>query len=289
MNASERYGKARVCVLLGIFGNLFLGIFKLIAGLLGNSFAVVADSVHSLSDTLTSVVVWIGLKLGKKPPDKYHPYGHGDTEPIAGLIVSIIICLVAFEFARSSVFGMLAGEVQTPGMIALVAAVVSVFAKYWMSAFVKKVGKGINSPALLADAAHHKSDFYTSAVVIAGVGGAMLGFAMLDRIAGMIVALWIAKIGFDVGIKNIRSLMGEIPSDHVLKDIRKVARSVKGVRNVHNVRVHYVGPNACVAMHLNIDGRKRLSEVHRIATEVEERIKRQVEYVSSVVVHCEPD
>lgn len=289
MKASERYGKARTGVLVGIFGNLLLGIFKLLAGLLGNSFAVVADSVHSISDMLTSVVVWVGLKVGKKPPDKYHPYGHGDAEPIAGLIVSIVLCLIAFEFVRSSLHKILTGEMYTPGTIALVAVIVSIFVKYWMSGFVNKIGKKLDSPALMADAAHHRSDFYTSVVVIVGVVGAMLGFRILDPLAGLLVSLWIVKIGFDIGRRNIRSLMGEIPSDYILKQISFIAKSVKGVKDIHNVRVHYIGPNASVSLHLNIDGGKRLSEVHKIATEVEEKIKKQIDPVHSVIVHCEPD
>jgi len=289
MGVSGRYEKAKLGILIGIFGNLLLGIFKLFAGLVGNSFAVVTDSVHSISDMLTSIVVWVGLKVGKKPPDKYHPYGHGDAEPIAGLIVSIVLCLVALEFARSSIQKILTGEVTTPGMIALVAVVTSIIVKYWMSGFVKKTGNEINSPALVADAVHHKSDFYTSLVVIVGVVGSMLGFGILDPIAGLVVALWIVKMGFDVGRSNIRSLMGEIPSEYMLKQISYTANSVKGVKDVHDVRIHYVGPNASVSMHLNIDGKKRLSEVHKIATEVEKRIKKQIETVRSVIVHCEPD
>jgi len=289
MNISERYRKARVGVLVGIFGNLLLGIFKLFAGILGNSFAVVADSVHTISDMLTSFVIWVGLKVGKKPPDKYHPYGHGDAEPIAGLIVSIVLALIAFEFVRSSISEIITGEIQTPGMIAIVAVVVSIFVKYWMSGFVEGKGREINSPALMADATHHKSDFYTSLVVIVGVVGAMLGFRILDPIAGLIVAMWIVKMGFDVGSRNIKSLMGEVPSEYMLKNIRYIAKGVNGVRDVHNVRVHYVGPNASVSIHLNIDGKKRLSEVHEIATEVEEKIKKQIDPIRSVIVHCEPD
>jgi cation diffusion facilitator family transporter len=288
MGVSGRYDKAKSGIMVGIFGNLLLGIFKLIAGILGNSFAVVADSVHSISDMLTSVVVWIGLKVGKKPRDKYHPYGHGDAEPIAGLIVSIVICLVAFEFVRSSIQKIITGEVTTPGMIALVAVAASIIVKYFMAGFVSRTGREINSPALMADAVHHKSDFYTSLVVIAGVVGSMLGFGILDPLAGLVVAFWIVKMGFDVGRRNIRSLMGEIPSGYMLKQISYIAKSVRGVKNVHDVRVHYVGPNASVSMHLNIDGKKRLSEVHKIATEVEENIKRQIESVHYVTVHCEP-
>ncbi len=289
MESSGRYEKARKSVLISIFGNLLLGAFKLFAGLLGNSFAVITDSIHSVSDVLTSLVIWVGLKAGRKPPDRYHPYGHGDAEPIAGLIVSIVLCVVAFEFARDSIQKVLTGEMYTPGMIALVAVTVSIIVKYWMSGFVNRVGREINSPALLADASHHKSDFYTSLVVILSVIGAKFGFGILDPLAGLIVSLWIMKIGFEVGRRNIRSLMGEAPSEQTLKHVTRVAKSIKGVKDVHNVRIHYVGPTATVTLHLNIDKRKRFSEVHEIATEVERKIKKEIESVRYVIVHCEPD
>lgn len=288
MNMSERYRKAKKGVFLGIFGNLFLSIFKLAAGILGNSFAVIADSIHSLSDMLTSVIVWIGLRVGKKPPDKYHPYGHGDAEPIAGLIVSIVLGIIGFEFIRESVTEIITGSIYTPGTIAIIAVVVSIVAKYWMTFFVMKISRETRSPALMADACHHKSDFYTSIAVLIGVAGARAGFSILDPLAAILVSLWIIKIGFDLGRKNIRSLMGEMPSDEILDEIKRTTSGIKGIRNVHNVKVHYIGTQAFVTMHVNMDSKMRLSEVHEIATEVENRLKNKIECISYVIVHPEP-
>ena len=288
MNLSERYRKAKVAVLLGIFGNLFLSILKLAAGILGNSLAVIADSIHSLSDMLTSFVVWIGLRVGKKPPDKYHPYGHGDAEPIAGLIVAIVLGIAGFEFIRESVIEIITGTVYTPGTIAIIAVVISIIFKYWMAFFVMKIGHETKSTAIISDAYHHRSDFYTSIAVLIGIAGARAGFSFLDPLAGIVISLWIIKIGFDIGRKNIRSLMGEMPSDEMLSEIKKITSGIKGVRNVHNIKVHYVGPNAFVTMHVNIDKEKKLSEVHDIATNVEEHVKKGIDTVSYVVVHCEP-
>lgn len=288
MNLSERYRKAKIGVLLGIFGNLFLSIFKLIAGIFGNSFAVVADSIHSLSDMLTSVVVWIGLRVGKKPPDKYHPYGHGDAEPIAGLIVAIVLGVIGFEFIREAIAEIITGKIYTPGTIAIIAVVVSIIAKYWMTFFVMKIGKETRSPALLADAYHHKSDFYTSIAVLIGVAGARAGFSVLDPLAAIIVSFWIIKIGFDLGKKNIFSLMGEMPSEEILSEIKKITSKIKGVKNVHNVKIHYVGPNAFVTMHVNIDRGMKLSEAHKIASVVEDELKKKVDPISYVTVHPEP-
>lgn len=288
MNLSERYRKAKTGVLLGILGNLFLSILKLITGIFGNSMAVIADSIHSLSDMLTSMVVWMGLRVGKKPPDRYHPYGHGDAEPIAGLIVAIVLAVIGFEFIRDSFNEILTGNIYTPGMITIPVILFSIVFKYWMTGFVMKLGKETKSIALISDAYHHKSDFYTSIAVLIGVAGAMMGFSILDPLAGMLVAVWIIKIGFDLGRKNIRSLMGEIPSEEILSEIRDMTSAVKGVKSVHDIKVHYVGPHAFVNMHVNVDKEMKLSHAHEIATKIENKIKNKIESVSFVVVHPEP-
>lgn len=288
MNLSERYRKAKVGVIIGIFGNLFLSLLKLAAGILGNSLAVIADSIHSLSDMLTSVVVWIGLRVGKKPPDKDHPYGHGDAEPIAGLIVAITLGIIGFEFIRGSVMEILAGRVYTPGTIAIIVVVFSIVAKYWMTFFVMKIGKETRSPALIADAYHHKSDFYTSIAVLVGVVGARMGFSVLDPLAGIVVSLWIIKIGFDLGRRNIHSLMGELPSEEMLSKIKGITSGIKGIKDVHSIKVHYVGPHAFVTMHVNIDKKMKLSDAHEIATMVEDELKKKIDSISSIIVHPEP-
>jgi len=288
MNLSGRYTKAKKGVILGILGNFFLGILKLAAGIFGNSFAVIADSIHSFSDMLTSVVVWIGLRIGKKPPDKYHPYGHGDAEPIAGLIVAIILGVAGFEFIRESVTEILTGTIHTPGAIAIVVVIFSIVFKFWMFEYVMKIGKEINSFALVTDAYHHKSDFYTSIAVLAGVVFAGMGFPVFDPLAGILVSLWIMKIGFDLGMRNIRSLMGEMPSDEIISEIESITSEIEGVKGVHGIKIHYVGPYAFVTLHVNMDRNKKLSDAHRIATVVEKKLRKKIRSVSYVLVHPEP-
>lgn len=288
MGPEERYREARKAVLVGVFGNLILSIFKLLAGILGNSFAVVADAVHSISDILTSIVVWIGMKLGKKPPDRYHPYGHGDLEPIAGLIVAIVLGIIGFELFRNAISSAVSGAYAIPGIIAVFAALVSIISKYWMTGFVKGIGERINSPALIADACHHRSDFLSSIAVLVVVAGAMLGLPFLDPVAGFIIAVWIIKIGYDVARKNISNLMGTIPSEGVLDMIKDAICRVKGVRGFHDVRMHYVGPYAVVSLHIKVERGMKISEAHRIAHVVEGRIKKSVKEATTVLVHTEP-
>ncbi|MCK5022930.1 MAG: cation transporter [Candidatus Aenigmarchaeota archaeon] len=288
MNLSERYKKAKKGVLVGIFGNLFIGLLQLIAGIFGNSLAVIADSMHSISDTLTSVVVWIGLRVGKKQPDKLHPYGHGDAEPIAGLFVAMILGIISFEIIEESINSIINGVTHTPNIITAVVILFSIFFKYWMSGYVFKIADETNSVALASDAAHHKSDYLSSIAVLIGIIGANLGFAILDPIAGIVVAVWIIKIGIEIGKKNIRSLMGESPSKEVLSKIKKITSDVKGIKGVHEIKVHYSGPYAFVSMHINVDKKMKFSEVHDITTKVENEIKKKIDFISNVVVHPEP-
>ncbi len=288
MNPEKRYREARKAVFVGVFGNLLLSLFKLFAGIMGNSLAAVAGAVHSISDILTSVVVWLGLRFGKKPPDRYHPYGHGDLEPIAGLAVAIVLGIIGFELLRHSASSAISGAYAMPGVVAVTAAVVSIISKYWMTGFVKGIGERINSPALIADACHHRSDFLSSIAVLVVVAGAMLGLPFLDPVAGFLIAVWIIKIGYDVARKNVNNLMGTIPSGDVLDRIKEAVGEVREVRGFHDVRMHYIGANAVVSLHIKVDRGLSISRAHRIAHGVEDRIRSRIREVTTVLVHTEP-
>lgn len=284
----ERYRKAKSAVLIGIFGNLILGLFKLIAGIMGNSLAVIADSIDTISDVLISIVVWVGLKIGIKPRDRYHPFGHGDVEPVAGLIVAIVLVIIGFEFARFTIDKIITGTFYTPGTIAIIAILVSIGVKYWLFGFTVKIGKNINSTALVTSAYNYKLDFYMSLVILIGVITAMFGFPVLDPLIGFLVALWIIKTGFSEGKKNILSIMGTVPSADILKEIRDATKKVKGVKDIHDLRVHYIGVYAFANLHIKVDPNITISQAHKIASEVEKNIKRKVKSITTVLVHTEP-
>lgn len=288
MGSKERYHKARTGVLVGVIGNLFLAMIKLAAGIFFFSTAVVADSIHSLSDMLSSIVVWAGIRIGRIPPDRSHPYGHGDAEPLAGLLVAMLLGILGFEFVRQSFFVLVSGNPQVPGRTAVLVVAFAIIVKYWMARFVSGISSSINSSALEADASHHKADAYTSIGVLAGVIGARFGFPLLDPLVGMAISLYVIKLGFDMGRKNIRSLMGEAPSVGMSRKIKEIACGAKGVKGVHDIKIHYVGPNAFVTMHINMDKNQTLSKAHGIATRIEEKVKKEMDSVSNVMVHPEP-
>jgi len=192
--------------------------------------------------------------------------------------------------ARESATEIVLGQFARPGVVAVYITIFAIAFKYWIYKFTIDTGRKIKSNPVIADAYHHKSDFYTSLVVLLGVSISMLNksFLWLDPFAGFFVALWIIKIGFDLGRKNIKNLMGEMPTDDVASHIRHVAESVDGVKGVHNIRIHYIGPYSYVSLHVNVDKGLTIKDAHEIATNVESRIRNDVSDVSFVSVHMEP-
>lgn len=282
----QRYRRARKTVYVSLAGNAVLGAFKLIVGLIGNSSALVADSLHSISDSLTSVIVWVGMKVGTKRPDAEHSYGHGDAESIAGLFVSIFLIFLGFEFAMHS-YGKLWAPVLVPSVLTLFAALSSIILKYWMFLYARRVGEEIHSSAVVADAYHHKSDYMTSVIVLFAIAGSIMGYPILDPIAGIIVSAWIVWIGINVCLSNIKCLMGGVPKE-MRREIADAVSSVKGVREFHRLRVHRTGPDISITLHIAIDKNKSFRQAHEITKEVEDKIKSLVKNCN-VVVHADPE
>ncbi len=282
-----RFVKGRKAASLGIWGNLFLAILKITAGIISNSTAVIADGIHSFSDIVTSIVVWMGMRVSQKPPDAEHPYGHEDVEPIVGLIVSLFLVLVGFEFARHSLLEF-HSRVVIPDMLAVYVTIAALLGKEAMTRYVLGIAKSINSPALKADAYHHRSDVYSSIVVLFGVLGARAGYAILDPLAGVVVSLIVMKIGIDVGTENIRQLMGTVPSPELKEEIERSALAIEKVEDVHGIRIHGIGAFSTVDLHICVDERLSLSEAHAIAHEVQENILANFPEIISALVHLEP-
>jgi cation diffusion facilitator family transporter len=273
--------------LLGVVGNIFLTGLKFMAGVLSGSLAVIADSLHSFSDILVSGATWMGIRLSSKPADEEHPYGHGDIEPIVGLIISIILAVAGFEFARHSLSA-LSEAASPPTILAVYVTLFSIVFKEAMSRYTLNVASKIRSPALKADALHHRSDVYTSIAVLAGVSGAILGFPFMDPLAGILVSVVIIKIGYEVGKENIVQLMGTSPGPELSGKIKDVVSSIKEVKLVHRIRVHGVGAYYAVDLHVCVDEDLSLGRAHKIAHRVQKLIMDSFPEVSSVLVHIEP-
>jgi cation diffusion facilitator family transporter len=282
----EREGLGERAALIGIVGNIFLAIFKFIVGIVTQSTAVVADAAHSFSDILTSALVLLGMRISRAPPDEKHPLGHGDVEPIVGLIVSITLVLVGFEFARHSLTA--STRAVAPNTLAIYAIIIAILAKEMMSRYTFRVAEKIRSPALRGDAQHHRSDVYTSVVVLIALLGANLGLPALDPIAGFFVSLFIIKIGFDVGKENIMQLMGTVPSPELETRIRDLTSSWKEIQLVHKVRIHGIGAYFNVDLHVAVDETLSLREAHKIAHEIQLKLVKNIPEIRTALVHIEP-
>ena len=284
---NNRWALGERAAILGVVGNIFLSALKFSVGVLSGSVAVIADALHSFSDILVSGATWLGIRLSAKPADEEHPYGHGDIEPIVGLIISIILAVVGFEFAKQSLSA-LSKASSPPGIQAVYVTLFSIVFKEAMSRYTLRVADDIRSPALKADALHHRSDVYTSIAVLAGVSGAIVGYPFMDPLAGILVSVVIIKVGYDVGKENIVQLMGTSPGPELSAKIKEAVSGIEEVKLVHRIRVHGVGAYYAVDLHVCVDENMTLGRAHEVAHRVQKQIMESFQEVSSVLVHIEP-
>lgn len=290
MNIEERKKFGRRAVFVAITGNIGLTIFNFAVGILSGSTALIAEATHTLSDIITSVITFIGFRISLKPPDKLHPYGHGRAEPLVGLVIVLFLGIIAYEVLSEAYRILIAGGPTTPpDIIAAVMALIGVVVNYLMTTYMRKTGEKINSPAIIADSQHQKTDIFSSAAVFIGVIGSQLGFPILDPLVAVLISILVLKTAFDVGRENINNILGTLPSKEILDNINICALSVEGVLGIHNIRINYLGPYASVELHATVAEDLSLKEAHKIAHDVEEKIIKDIDVVSMVIVHVCPD
>ena len=286
MDAAEREKSGRKAIIVGISGNAILVIFNFIVGTLSGSTALIAESAHTFSDILDSSIAFIGFKIGLKPPDIEHPYGYGRAESLAGLITVIFLLIIAFEIL-SEVYQklLLGGGLAPPGWTAAIMALVGIVINFTMTNYMTKIGKKINSPAIMADAKHQRVDIFTCIAIFAGVVGSQLGLPILDPLVALFIVALVLKTAFDVAKDNVNNILGKIPSEVILNDIKAAALSVNGTSGIHDIKVNYTGPYASVDLHIEVDPALSLIEAHEISTQVEKSIIGLVDIVTIVNVH----
>ena len=271
---------------VSIAGNTALFVVKVIIGFAINSISLITDAFHTLSDVLTSVVVLVGFMFTRMPADERHPHGHGRVEPIATLIIALLLAMVAYEFGKQSIERFFHPEPVKGTVLAVVVLFASALGKEWMARFSYKLGKKINSAALYADGWHHRSDAIASALIPIAIIGAMFKVYWLDAAFGIGVAVLIMYTAFEIARPNIDELIGHAPSKEFINRIEQSARSVKGVVGVHAISVHEYGDyyNA-ISMHIEVEGNININEAHAIATMVEHKVNTETK--DSVTVHVE--
>lgn len=293
---STREQKIEHVTWVGMVINALLTAFKLVAGFLGRSSAMVADGVHSLSDFVSDIIILVFLRISCKGRDKNHDFGHGKFETMATFILSIILLIVAAEILSHSISlisAILAGEeVAAPSMIALIAAAVSIVAKEFCFQITARVGRRYHSPAVMANAWHHRSDALSSIGSLIGIGLAIwLGqkWVIMDPIMGCGISIAIFVVAVKMALPAMRELLDISLPDHVEKEITDIAEQVDGVKDVHNLKTHRNGPSVIIEAHIMVDHTLTIVDAHHIATEVEERLTDHFGPETQINIHIEPD
>ena len=287
---SPRYREVRKVTLIGSVIDLALGIAKILFGWLAHSQALIADGLHSLSDLATDIIVLYAAKHSHREADEDHPYGHGRIETLATVGLGIALIIVAFGIGYEAVQRMNRPELLLePGLAALAVAVVSVISKEALYQYTRNAARRLRSNMLMANAWHSRSDAISSIVVIIGLVGTMMGHAYLDGVAAIAVAVMIAKIGFDLVRDSTRELIDTALEPEVTEAIRKEVFNVDGVRALHMLRSRRSGSDALVDLHLQVDPRISVSEGHQIGDTVRRQLLENVDEVTDVTVHIDPE
>ena len=281
--------------IVGSIVNFVLLAFKFVAGILGHSAAMLADAVHSLSDFVTDVIVLVFVRISNKPQDKDHDYGHGKYETLATAIIGILLLLVGFGIlwsGASSILAFMKGEqLEAPGMVALIAALISILLKEILYQYTVIKGKNLNSQAVVANAWHHRSDAFSSIGTAIGIGGAILlgeHWRVLDPIAAVIVSFFIMKVAIQLLIPCVDELLEKSLPDEVEKDIEQALLSFPGVSEPHHLRTRRIGSYCAIEVHVRMDGGITLEEAHTTATAIEHKLKTMLGEGTLINIHVEP-
>lgn len=281
---------------IGFIVNALLTLLKIFAGIQGKSAAMLADGIHSLSDFFTDIVVLVGFRFTGKPEDDEHNYGHGKYETLATVIIGVALLFVGYNILTSgikSVYAVLFQGVhlEKPGGVALIAAIVSIVGKEWLYRFTCKVGERINSPAVIANGWHHRSDAFSSIGTLIGISGAIvLGnrWTLLDPIASIIVSVFIFKVAFEILSPAVDELLEHALDSKEIDYIEKAIKSCPEILNYHHLRTRRIGPRVAVEMHLMFSRHMTIEEAHHHATAVEDQIKARFGNRSIITTHLEP-
>lgn len=274
-----------------VAGNAVLSAFKLFAGMTGNSGAMVSDAIHSFSDVITTVIAWIGVKVSKKEADSAHPYGHERIECIASLLLGVILLITGLGVGKTGVETILSGNYETlavPGTIALVAAIVSIVSKEAMYWYTRYYAKLIHSSAFMADAWHHRSDAFSSIGSLIGIGGAMLGYPVMDSVASVVICLFIVKASYDILKDGVVKLLDTSCGESYDKKMEEYIAGQDGVVCVDLLRSRMFGNKVYIDLEIQVDGDKSLRDAHKVAEHIHDEVEHAFPDVKHIMIHLNP-
>lgn len=293
-SVNREQGIYRVTI-VGSIVNFLLVVFKFVAGILGNSAAMLADAIHSLSDFVTDVIVILFVRISSKPQDEGHDYGHGKYETLATAMIGLLLLVVGIGICWngvSSVYNFYQGvELQKPGMLALIAALVSIVLKEVLYQYTALQGKQLESQAVVANAWHHRSDAFSSLGTAVGIGGAILlgdRWRVLDPLSAVVVSFFIMKVSFRLLKGCMDELLEKSLSEELESKIEETILSFPGVSSPHHLRTRRIGNYYAIEVHVRMDGGISLEEAHCTATAIENKLKEMFGRKTHVGIHVEP-
>jgi len=273
--------------IIGIVSNIILFIIKLIGGILSNSLALLSDSFNSLTDIVSSIAIFVAIKIGATKADSEHPFGHHRAEPIAGLIVAIFAAILGFEVIKNAFEGFFREKSLEINIVTFSIVLSSIFIKIYLFILFTKIGKRYKSPALLASSIDYRNDILVSFSVLIGSVLGYIGYPLIDNVVAFFIGAFIIYSGFKIGIENIDFLMGKKPSVKVIERLKNIALGVNGVKALNDVRAHYLGTFIQVEIHIEVDKNINTERSHSIAKQVQNLLQED-EIVDYAFVHVDP-
>ena len=268
--------------------NSILSIFKLISGIIGRSSAMISDSIHSISDVISTIIVIIGIKLSNKKSDKEHQYGHERFENVASIILSFLLLITGLLIGIKGINNIYTKKFVIPTMIPLLAALISIITKEWMYWYTIKVSKKYNSDSLKADAWHHRSDALSSVGSLIGIYASIKGLIYMDLIASIIIALIIIKTSIDIFIESIRKMTDTSCNEETINNIKDIIMNTNGVKSIDILKTRLFGNKIYIDLEISADKNITFQESHTICHKVHDEIETKIKDVKHCMIHINP-
>lgn len=276
---------------ISILGNVLLSVFKLMAGIFAHSGAMISDAVHSASDVFSTFVVMIGIKISARASDKEHPYGHERMECVAAIVLATILCITGLGIGKNAIAKLQDGNdagMVIPGILALVAAIVSIVVKEAMFWYTRGAARKIDSGALMADAWHHRSDALSSVGALVGILFARNGYPVMDVVASLIICVFIVKASYDIFKDAVDKMVDKACDEETERELRNFVEAQPGVLGVDLLQTRVFGNKIYVDLEIGADENSTLKESHQVAEQVHDKLEIQFPKVKHIMIHVNP-
>lgn len=288
MTEQERSSRIFHVSFVTIIGNVILTVVKFVAGIWGHSAAMISDALHSASDIFSTLIVMLGAKFAAQEKDEAHPYGHERMESVAAVVLAAILFATGLTVGYGGIQRILSRDFITPTSVALWAAALSIVSKEWMYRYTRTTANQIDSPSLLADAWHHRSDALSSIGALLGIGGAMAGFPVLDSVASVSIAVLIGKVAWDILVQGFDQMLDHACPPEVVEEMRQTVLSQAGVLSLDGLTTREFGARCYVDVSIGADETLTIAQGHAIAQRVHDAIEEGFPRVKHCMVHVNP-